>query len=108
MTNNEVNTVVLSKSSYDNMRGTNDRASMLLREIMDSMSIANDCNDLSIDNDKILKTIEVLYPDTFKKKVSYLKTVRTKNLGQIISKQESFSSVCGIKSQEIANLSKTD
>lgn len=43
MANNEVNTVVLSKSSYDTMRGTNDRASMLLREIIDSMSIANDC-----------------------------------------------------------------
>ena len=83
MTNNEVNTVVLSKTSYDNMRGTNDRASMLLREIMDSMSIANDSNDLSLNTDKILKTIEVLYPDTFKKKVSYLKTVRTKELGKI-------------------------
>ena len=83
MTNNEVNTVVLSKTSYDNMRGTNDWASMLLREIMDSMSIANDSNDLSLNTDKILKTIEVLYPDTFKKKVSYLKTVRTKELGKI-------------------------
>jgi hypothetical protein len=86
MVNNEVNTVVLSKTSYDNMRGINDRASMLLREIMDSMSIADDCNDLSIDSDKILKTIEVIYPDTFKKKVSYLKTVRTKNIGQIMNK----------------------
>ena len=81
MTCNEINTVVLSKSAYDNMRGTNDRASMLLREIMDSMSIADDCNELSIDGDKILKAIEVLYPDTFKKKVSHLKTVRTKNQG---------------------------
>ncbi len=80
MANNEVNTVVLSRSSYDNMRGTNDRASMLLREIMDSMSIANDCNDLSINSDKILKTIEVIYPDTFKKKVSYLKTEMSKRL----------------------------
>lgn len=84
MVNNEVNTVVLSKSSYDNMRSTNDRASMLLREVMDSMTIANDSNDLSLDTDKILKTIEILYPDTYKKKVSYLKTVRTKNLGKIV------------------------
>lgn len=83
MANNEVNTVVLSKTSYDNMRGTNDRASMLLREIMDSMTIADDCNDLSLDSDRILKTIEVLYPDTFKKKVGYMKQVRTKKLGQI-------------------------
>lgn len=83
MVNNEVNTVVLSKTSYDNMRGTNDRASMLLREIMDSMSIADDCNDLSLDCDRIIKTIEFLYPDTFKKKVGYIKQVRTKKLGQI-------------------------
>lgn len=83
MVNNEVNTVVLSKSSYDTMRGTNDRAGMLLREIMDSMSIADDSNDLSLDTDKVLKAIEILYPDAFKKKVSYLKTVRTKNLGKI-------------------------
>ena len=83
MTNNEVNTVVLSKTSYDNMRGTNDRASMLLREIIDTMTIADDCNDLSLDSGRILKTIEVLYPDTFKKKVSHLKTVRTKELGKI-------------------------
>lgn len=80
---NEVNTVVLSKTSYDNMRGINDRASMLLREIMDSMTIADDCNDLSLDSDRILKTIEVLYPDTFKKKVGYMKQARTKKLGQI-------------------------
>lgn len=86
MSNNEVKTVVLSKSAYDHMREPNYRTSMLLREIMDSMTIANDCNDLSIDGDKILKAIEFLYPDTFKKKVSYLKTARTKNLGQIISR----------------------
>jgi len=86
MANNEVNTVVLTKSSYDTMRGTNDRASMLLREIMDSMSIAEDSNDLSIDSAQILKAIEVLYPDTFKKKIAHLKSVRTKNLGQIMGK----------------------
>lgn len=83
MANNEVKTVVLSKASYDNMRSINGRASMLLREIMDSMTIADDSNDLSLDCDRIIKTVEVLYPDTFKKKVVYMKTVRTKKLGQI-------------------------
>lgn len=80
MTNNEVNTVTLSKSSYDTMRGTNDRAGTLLREIVDAMSIANDSNDLSLDTSRVLKTVEILYPDTYKKKVSALKTLRTKNL----------------------------
>ena len=54
MTNNEVNAVVLSKSSYDNMIGTNDKASMLLQELMASTSIANDFNDLSIDWNMII------------------------------------------------------
>lgn len=80
MNNNEVNTVVLSKSTYDNMRSTNDRAGMLLRELMDSMSIANDSDDLSIDSNRIINALQILYPDTFRKKVSHLKSVRTKNM----------------------------
>lgn len=75
---NEVNTVTLSKGSYDNMRSTNDRAGMLLNRIMDAITIADDSDDLSIDTDTILKTIEILYPETYKKKVSALKTIRTK------------------------------
>lgn len=75
----EVNTVTLSKGAYDSMRGTNDRANMLLREIMSAMSIANDSDTLSLDNEKIIKTIEILYPDSYKKKISALKMTRTKN-----------------------------
>ena len=40
-------------------------------------------NGRGCDCDRIIKTIEVLYPDTFKKKVVYIKQVRTKKLGQI-------------------------
>ena len=40
---------------------------------------ADDSDDLSMDTATILKTIEILYPDTYKKKVSALKTIRTKN-----------------------------
>lgn len=76
---NEVNTVTLSKSSYDSMRSTNDRAGMLLSRIVDTISIADDSDDLSIDTDTVLKTIEILYPETYKKKISALKTIRTKN-----------------------------
>ena len=79
MASSEQNIVVLSKSAYDTMRGTNDRASMLLREIMDSITLANSSDEeLVLDGDRVITTIKVLYPDTFKKKVSALKTVRTK------------------------------
>ena len=77
---NELNTVTLSKGSYDSMRSTNDRACMLLSRIMNTISIADDSDDLSIDTDTVLKTIEILYPETYKKKkISALKTIRTKN-----------------------------
>lgn len=79
MVNNEINTVTLTKSAYDSMRGTNDRAGMLLNRIMGAITIADDNDDLSIDTDTILKTIEILYPETYKKKVSALKLIRTKN-----------------------------
>lgn len=39
---NEVNTVTLSKGSYDSMRSTNDRAGMLLSRIIDTITIADD------------------------------------------------------------------
>ena len=76
---NELNTVTLSKGSYDSMRRTNDRAGMLLDRIMGAITIADDSDDLSVDTDTVLNTIEILYPETYKKKVSALKTIRTKN-----------------------------
>ena len=76
---NELNTVTLSKGSYDSMRSTNDRAGMLLNRIMGAITIADDSDDLSVDTDTVLMTIAVLYPETYKKKVSALKTIRTKN-----------------------------
>lgn len=77
--NNEVNTVTLSKGSYDSMKSTSDRAGMLLKRIVDAITIADDSDDLNVDTDTILKTIEILYPETYKKKVSALKVIRTKN-----------------------------
>lgn len=76
---NELNTVTLSKCSYDSMRSTNDRAGMLLNRIMGAITIADDSDDLSVDTDTVLNTIEILYPETYKKKVSVLKTTRTRN-----------------------------
>lgn len=73
MVNNETNTVTLTKSAYDSMRGTNDRANMLLREIMSAMNIANDSDTLSLDNEKIIKTIEIFTRTAIRKKYRYSK-----------------------------------
>ena len=78
MANEQNNTVTLTKSTYDSMRGMNDRAGMLLREILNGASIEDDSDKLSLDVDRVIRAIEILYPDTYRKKVSALKTMRTK------------------------------
>lgn len=78
MANEQNNTVTLTKSTYDSMRGMNDRASMLLREILNGASMEDDTDELSLDVDRVIRAIEILYPDTYRKKVSALKAVRTK------------------------------
>lgn len=80
MESTNINVVTLSKTAYDNMRSTNDKAGMLLNGIINTMTIADDSDELSLDSESILTMIQILYPSTFKKKVSALKTVRTKNL----------------------------
>ena len=62
------NIVTLSKSSYDSMRGTNDRASMLLNRILATITIENDSDTLHINEQTVLVVLEILYPDTYKKK----------------------------------------
>lgn len=79
MTQTDTNVVTLSKSSYDSMRGTNDRASMLLNRILATITIENDSDTLHINEQTVLAVLEILYPDTYKKKVSALKTLRAKN-----------------------------
>ena len=79
MARDDTNIVTLSKSSYDSMRGTNDRASMLLNRILATITIENDSDTLHINEQTVLAVLEILYPDTYKKKVSALKTLRAKN-----------------------------
>ena len=75
----EINQVTLSKSAYDSMSGTNDRANMLLSRIIETITIEDDTDKLHIDEDVVLAVIRILYPETYKKKVSALKVIRTKN-----------------------------
>lgn len=86
--NNDVNTVTLSKGTYDSMRGTNDRASMLLNRIVGTFSIENDNDTVHLDEKTILAVIEILYPDTYKKKVAALKTLRAKNFLKQVNRSE--------------------
>lgn len=73
-----VDIVTLSKCNYDNIKATNIRAGMLLDRLLGAMTIDSMSDEICLDVDKVLATIEILYPDTYKKKVGALRTLRTK------------------------------
>lgn len=74
----EINTIVLSKEAYDRMKNENMRCRMLLDSIMKYVSFKSETsNELQVDGDRIISTIELCYPDTYTQKVSQLKRKRT-------------------------------
>lgn len=75
-----IDIVTLSKCNYDNIKATNIRAGMLLDRLLGAMSIDIMSDEIHLDANKVLGTIEILYPETYKKKVSTLKTLRAKQL----------------------------
>lgn len=78
MTDSKVNTIVLTKDAYDRIKGENMRCRMLLDSILKHVEFAGEgSGDLKLDEQKILSTIEVCYPDSYKQKVSQLKRKQT-------------------------------
>lgn len=74
----EINTIVLSKEAYDRMKNENMRCRMLLDSIMKYIQFKSETsNELEVDGDRIVSTIELCYPDTYAQKVSQLKRKRT-------------------------------
>lgn len=78
MADSNVNTIVLTKEAYDKIKSENMRCRMLLDSILKYIAFADEnSNDLKLDEQRILSTIEVCYPDSFNQKVSQLKRKRT-------------------------------
>ena len=74
----DVNTIVLTKEAYDRMKNENMRCRMLLDSIMKYIQFKSETgNELQVDGDRIVSTIELCYPDTYTQKVSQLKRKRT-------------------------------
>lgn len=74
----DVNTIVLTKEAYDRIKSENMRCRMLLDSIMKYIEFKSETsNELQVDGDRIIKTIELCYPDTYSQKLSQLKRKRT-------------------------------
>lgn len=87
MADSNVNTITLTKESYDRTKSENMRCRMLLDSILKHIEFADENSyDLKLDEQRILSTIEVCYPDSYNQKVSQLKRKRTiereKSLGR--------------------------
>ena len=78
MADSNVNTIVLTKEAYDRIKSENMRCRMLLDSILKYITFVDESSyDLKLDEQRILSTIEVCYPDSYNQKVSQLKRKRT-------------------------------
>lgn len=78
MADSNINTIVLTKEAYDRIKSENMRCRMLLDSILKYIAFADEnSTDLKLDEQRILSTIEVCYPDSYNQKVSQLKRKRT-------------------------------
>lgn len=78
MADSNVNTIVLTKEAYDRIKSENMRCRMLLDSILKYITFVDESSyDLKLDEQRILNTIEVCYPDSYNQKVSQLKRKRT-------------------------------
>lgn len=78
----DINVVSLSKGVYDSMRETNSRAKLLLDEMMDirNVKLSEDENSIEFSQRAINDAVRVLFNDYYNKKLSALKTKRTKEM----------------------------
>lgn len=78
MADSNVNTIVLTKETYDRLKSENMRCRMLLENILKYITFVDEnSNDLKLDDQRILRTIEICYADSYNQKVSQLKRKRT-------------------------------
>lgn len=78
MEDSKVNTIVLTKETYDRLKSENMRCHMLLENILKYTTFVDEnSNDLKLDDQRILRAIEICYADSYNQKVSQLKRKRT-------------------------------
>ncbi len=74
----EVNTVTLTKSNYDSLKGETIRCRMFLDALLNSCQVSEDYENLVFDNKAICEAMKVIYNDSYKKKLSTLRAKKTK------------------------------
>ena len=72
------NTVCLSIASYNQMKAENTRFQMLVSRLWESAELKSDYSGLDFDAGLLDELMHLMYPDSYKKKLSTLRAQQTK------------------------------
>jgi hypothetical protein len=72
------NIVVLSTSSYNQIKSENTKFQMFISRVFESAELKSDYSGIEFDGHIIEELIRLCYPDAYKKKLSTLRTQQTK------------------------------
>lgn len=72
------NTVTMSLASYNQIKADNTKFRMFMDRLFEDATLKADYSDIEFDVQKLADLIHLVYPDTYKKKLSALRAQQTK------------------------------
>ena len=74
----EMNTVILSTSSYNQIKAENTKFNLFMDRLFESAELREDYSGIDFNTRQIEELIHLCYPDRYKKKLSVLRAQQTK------------------------------
>ena len=72
------NTVTMELASYNQIKAENTRFQMFISRLFEEAELRKDYSGIEFDSRKVEDLVHLVYPDTYKKKLAYLRGLQTK------------------------------
>ena len=72
------NTVTMGLASYNSIKAENTRFQMFISRLFEDAELRADYSGIEFDSRKVEDLVHLVYPDAYKKKLSYLRSIQTK------------------------------
>ena len=82
------NTVYLSTASYNQIKAENQKFNMFIDRMMESATLSEDKASVVFDAKLLSEIIHLIYPDAYKKKLSYLRGQDTREAMKQLAEKE--------------------
>lgn len=82
------NTVYLSTAAYNQIKADNQKFHMFLERMMESAKLSKDKARVEFDSELLSEVIHLVYPEAYKKKLSYLRGQDTREAMRLVKEQE--------------------